>query len=118
MLHDMYILSDLLLVVEIPLPASLDLLFKYLAGTLFLLNGVEKLLDFLDALGDIVEVVPGGRLLLLCEGGGEVDPVGDALVDAEGATVHTYLLLYCGLALHYFEFKLMYSDRYKLHPLS
>ena len=107
MLHDKYILFYLLLIVKISLPTSLDFLFKYLTGILFLLNGVEKLLDFFDVLGNIVGIVPGGRMLLLCEGGGEVDPVGDTLVDAEGATVHTYLLLCCGLALHFFEFKLL-----------
>ena len=115
MLHDKYILSYLLLEVEVPLPASLDLLFKNLAGILFLLDGVEKLLDLFDVLWDSVGIVPGGRLLL-CERGGEVDPVGDTLVDAEGAAIHTYLLLCCWLALHFFEFKLLLSYSYKLSP--
>ena len=100
LLHVMDVLSYLLLEVEIPLPASLDLLLNNLTGILFLLDGVKKLLDLLDVLRDIVIIRRGW--LLLCEGGGEVDPVGHALVDAEGAAIHADFLLGCGLALHLF----------------
>ena len=108
MLYDMDVLSYLYFVVEILLPASLDLLFENLADILFFPNGVEKLLDFLDVVGDIVGAMCGDWLLLLCEGGGQVDPVGDALEDA-------YLLVWMSPA--FFEFKLLYSDSLSYTPL-
>ena len=68
-----------------------------------LLDGFEKLLDFLDVLRDIAVIIHGGWLLLRCEGG-EVDPAGDALVDAEGR-LSKLILLGCGLALHFLNSK-------------